>query len=244
MTHGNVALGVFLVAVTCAPAQSQGLTVRSGDGVALELTNRGEVTRFAIGDVLLPLKGRGGFGITDYGEPSAAAGKPVHVPVEAKAEQRGEAVALRGGLPRAGLELEATLTGDKECIRIDGTVRDTTGKDRAVAVEFRLPLDAMGWTWHLDSEERQTIVAAETYRHTYRCEAGTGDCSIYPWSALSGREVGLTLALPLAQGPRVFVVQHDQAVPATSVTFYFGLATSRWPWPTFCGTSRKNAGGR
>ena len=42
--------------------------------------------------------------------------------------------------------------------------------------------------------------------------------------AVSGPDAGLSLALPLDQGPRVFLLQHDQARRETSLTFYLGLA--------------------
>jgi hypothetical protein len=151
-------------------------------------------------------------------------GEGVYQPVQASAEAQGGQVVLRGGLPQAGLELEARLRGDAQCIRVEGMVRDTTGGDRAVGVRFRLPVSAEGWTWYADAEERETVAAGTLHRHTYPCESGIGECSVYPWSALSGPQAGLTLALPLSQGPRVFVIQHDQREPETSLTFYLGLA--------------------
>ncbi len=84
-------------------------------------------------------------------------------------------------------------------------------------------LDLTGWTWFTDAEEREPIEPGRNYRYTYKCVSGIGACSIYPWSALTGAEAGLSLALPLSQGPRVFVTQHNQSAPETSVTFFFGL---------------------
>jgi len=149
---------------------------------------------------------------------------PVYQPVTGDLRRGQKSVAFRGSLPDAGLGLEATLSADEECVRVDGIVRDTTGRDRAVGVRFGLPLDLAGWTWYLDSEERETIKAPKVYRYTYECQSGVGECSVYPWSALSGQRGGLTFALPLSQGPRVFIIQHDQRLPETSITFYFGLA--------------------
>ncbi len=131
---------------------------------------------------------------------------------------------FRGSLPEAGLELDATFRPDRECLRVDGVVRDTTGRDRAVGVRFGLPLDLAGYIWHDDAEDRAPIEAGRTYRNTYDCESGTGRCSVYPWSAISGKGAGLSLALPLSQGPRVFVLQHDGRAPEYSLTFFFGLA--------------------
>jgi len=148
----------------------------------------------------------------------------IYTPIQGRATAAGDAVRITGGLPDTGLELEATLRGDDECIRVDGVVRDTTGDDRAVGVRFALPLDAEGWTWYDDASEARGIEPAERYAYTYKTEAGAGECSIYPWSAISGPDAGLTFALPVSQGPRIFVIEHNQRAPQTTVTFYFGLS--------------------
>jgi hypothetical protein len=148
----------------------------------------------------------------------------IYEPVEGRIEAETQGLAFRSALPQRGLELEATLKPDKECLRVDGVVKDTTGQDRAVGVKFALPLDFPGWTWYTDAEEREQIEPGRSYRHTYNCKSGIGRCSIYPWCALTGSQAGLTLALPLSQGPRVFLLQHDQVLAETSVIFFFGLA--------------------
>jgi hypothetical protein len=162
----------------------------------------------------------------------------VYEPVEGTVQQSDGALTFKGLVPGRGLELEATFRisdgplsraprsqiSDWGCVRVEGVVRDTTGEDRAVGVRFALPLDLAGWTWFTDAEERETIEPGRNYRYTYRCVSGIGACSVYPWSALTGADAGLSLALPLSQGPRVFVIQHHQAKPETSITFFFGLA--------------------
>ncbi len=154
----------------------------------------------------------------------AEAGNTVYVPVIGKLEKRGDGLTFQGSVPNAGLRLEATMESDASAIRVNGVVLDTTGEDRAVAVRFGLPVDAEGWTWCTELEDRETVAANGVHRYTYNCRTGIGECSVYPWSALSGPNAGLTLALPLSQGPRVFIIQHDQRAPQTSLTFYFGLA--------------------
>lgn len=159
-------------------------------------------------------------------------GEGEYRPIQAAAARDGDAITITGGLPDAGLELAATLRGDTDCLRIDGLLRDTTGADRAIGVRFALPLDATGWTWWGDAEDREQVSAGGLYRRTYDCKAGIGLCSIYPWSALSGPDAGLSLALPLAQGPRVFVIEHDQRAPATAITFYAGLCAESGHHPS------------
>jgi len=185
-----------------------------------ELTTQPETTRLNFRSDIY--KSTGTLWLDDFF--IAQVGKTVYQPVTGQVEKRGDAVAFRGALADAGLELQATLTADDEAIRVEGVVRDTSGRDRAVGVRFGLPINAQGWTWYNELEEREEISAEKAYRHTYACKSGIGVCSVYPWSALSGPDAGLTLALPVSQGPRVFVIQHDQRQPQTSLTFYFGLA--------------------
>ena len=150
--------------------------------------------------------------------------KDTYHPIELTAARDGDAVRFAGASREMNLQLEATATDlPGGGVRIDGTVRDMTGQDRAIAVRFSLPLNAAGWTWWNDAEERREI-SSGVYRHTYSAKAGVGECSIYPWAAVSGPAEGVTIALPLSQGPRVFILQHDQRLPAMQATFYFGLA--------------------
>jgi len=135
-------------------------------------------------------------------------------------------VTFKGALPDAGLALEATVRGGGDYLRVDGVVSDTTGKDRAVGVKFALPANLRGWRWYDDTEENREISGDNLYRSTYKCKSGIGECSIYPWSAVSGPQGGLSLALPLSQGPRVFLLQHDQQGPELSVTFFLGLSAA------------------
>lgn len=126
-------------------------------------------------------------------------------------------------LPSLGVELEATYRLWNGVIRVDGMVRDLTGRDRALSVRFGLPLDLEGWRWYDDAEDYTAIGPKRAHENTFACEAGVGACSLYPWSAVTGPKAGLSLAWPLEQGPRVCILRHDQKIPETAVTFYFGL---------------------
>jgi len=153
----------------------------------------------------------------------------------------GEAKKAEGGAQFTGTaakcRVEATLKGDEKCLRVDGTVTDLQGEDRAIGLSFRLPLDAAGWTWFDNLEDRRTIEGDLTYALTYNCASAEGQCSIYPWSALTGKDGGLSLALPLSQGPRVFVIDYNAAAKAYEVTFYFGLTEQSDKWPGKAGFS-------
>lgn len=194
------------------------------DGVwhrlAWEVTTQPETTRLSVrADIY---KSTGTLWVDDVFVEELSEG--VYEPVPGRLETGAGKAVFRGSLAARGLELEATIAAQPECLRIDGEVRDTTGADRAIGVRFALPLDLGGWTWHHDAEEHEAVTPGAVLRRTYPCVSGIGVCSVYPWSAVSGPEVGLSLALPLSQGPRVFVIQHEQSRPETTVTFFFGLS--------------------
>jgi hypothetical protein len=200
-----------------------GTTIPKQDGVWLplswEITTEPRTTRLSLrADIY---RSTGTVWLDDYFVEELSEG--VYDPVEGTVTPLADGVQLKASLPRRRLDLEAQFRPGPLCLRVDGQVRDTTGKDRAVGLRFALPLDLDGWTWHHDAEERETIHDGPVSRLTYKCRTGVGVCSIYPWSAASGPNAGFSLGVPLAQGPRVFVLQHDQRRPETSLTFYFGL---------------------
>jgi hypothetical protein len=217
------------------PVTQMGVAIPKQDGVWLpltwKLTTQPNTTRLSFrADIY---RSTGTLWIDDYFLAEAQEG--MYRPVTGKIATSGNVQTFTGGLPDAGLQLQAKLTPDNECLRVEGVLSDTTGRDRAIAVRFFLPLDLAGWSWWTDAVEREEIKAPGIHRYTYNCQSGMGLCSIYPWSAVSapeggvpaqqaGTPPGLSLALPLSQGPRVFVIQHDQGKPELSLTFFFGLS--------------------
>lgn len=210
-------------------ATAAGIEVTSGDGVRIELAADGSVANFAVGDVALQMPRPGGFFILDCGLPAGA--KPAATnreetfsPVRGTLQAVAKGARFQAAMPDAGLSLEAVFSRQESCLRIDGAILDTTGRDRSVAVRFALPWNANGWVWGHDTEEQQRIQPGELLRRTYKCQSGFGECSIYPWASVSGDDEGLSLAIPIDQGPRVFLLQHDPTSHELSVTFFFGLS--------------------
>lgn len=131
-------------------------------------------------------------------------------------------MSFSGALRQNGLQVQATLKGEKDCLRVDGVVSDITGQDRAIGLRFVLPVNLKGWTWFDDAEERQVIdPAMPPYRNTYNCVSGTGQCSVYPWSTAVGPRGAVSLALPLSQGPRTFLL--EARPEGLCLTFFYGL---------------------
>lgn len=149
----------------------------------------------------------------------------VYEPVSGALKTTQAGLEFAGGLADRGLTVSATFREQGNALRVEGVLADSTGQDRAIGLKFALPVDLNGWNWYLDAEERETIVSgADVCRYTYDCQSGLGKCSIYPWSAVTSNDAGLGLALPLSQGPRVFLLQYDPRATEYSLTFFFGLA--------------------
>lgn len=134
------------------------------------------------------------------------------------------------------LKLTARFRQRDGYIAVRGDVRDESGNDRALRITFALPIEAFGWTWWDNILESRTVERdgkPKLYARTVTAEAGDGMISAYPFSALDSPDgnVGISLALPSAQGPRVFVIGYDTNLRAFVVRFYLGVSpiTKRFP---------------
>jgi hypothetical protein len=102
-----------------------------------------------------------------------------------------------------GLELETTRSSASGADFVAATLRDTTGKDRAVTLVFAVPVAAQGLRW-LDDPRRATAVEpGREYVHATRFHAGSsGRLSRYPLAAVaaiqppSGIGLGIDMARP------------------------------------------------
>jgi len=136
----------------------------------------------------------------------------------------------QGELADAALRLSATYTQRPDHIIVAGEVADSTGRDRAVTVSFRLPVDAVGWTWYDDVHDRQPIEAGQRYGAA-RLMGGDGRraVTLYPFAALNDARSALALAVPMDQ-PRAFRLCFDAEL-GFYVNYEFGLSqdTAKFP---------------
>lgn len=96
-----------------------------------------------------------------------------------------------------GLSLTAQATAKEDHLVIEGTVRDETGKDRAITLFFAVPFPRQGGTWHDDARRAQKLVAGD-YMTTSSIGAGaTGSMSRYPWACVTGPAGGLALGIDM-----------------------------------------------
>ncbi len=132
----------------------------------------------------------------------------------------------------AGLALTATYRVIDRAIRVDGQVRDLTGRDRAVTVRFAYPVDAVGWRWHDDQTVSTSIEAGANYGSFVPSGAGAnGTASRYPLACISGERDAAAVAVPL-DVPRLCRLGYDAASRELYAEFDLGLAPDTESFPS------------
>ena len=131
------------------------------------------------------------------------------------------------------LELTTTHRAERDRIVVDGTIEDTSGKDRAVTVSFRLPIDTADWTWFDDIQNQQTIKGNGCYGAARLLDGADPTqrrtISLYPFSAMGDARAALALAVPMDQ-PRVFRLCYDSRY-GYFVNYEFGLTRAAKKFP-------------
>jgi hypothetical protein len=90
-----------------------------------------------------------------------------------------------GACQELGLTLEAAFKPAKDHLAIEGRVRDTTGRDRAITLLFAVPLDATGWRWGDDARRSRVIAGTAEFANTISLRCGAdGRMSLYPLAAV------------------------------------------------------------
>jgi len=152
--------------------------------------------------------------------------------LEGRMEPQAEGIVFKGRADDLGLEVQATFTPRADHVQVDGIVRDTAGRDRALRVAFHLPLDARGWTWWDDIVESRNIAAQQRYAY-YGPDWSVGrgrQVSVFPFASVTGDRAGLSLAQRVDQ-PRFFRIFYD---PATGycVDYNLGLSADTTKFPS------------
>lgn len=144
--------------------------------------------------------------------------------LRAPLQRKGGALTQGERLKGCGLVLETSCATSGAYLSFSGKVTDLTGKDRAVEVGWELPLHAEGWVFGDDLNHSRQVSGDGCYRSTWECAAGPGYNATYPFSSLADGATGLSLGVPLAQGPRVYSLEYDAARRCLLVRFHFGLS--------------------
>jgi hypothetical protein len=209
-----------------ASGQGSALAVSTRDGLKLRMTG-GAVTSLVAGHREVAVNSSSGFLAYD-----AAADSGIYSfdPIKGVSSKPAS---VRGVCRELGLELKADLVEKPNCILVRGRVSDTTGKDRAIALSFALPISAEGWRWADDIRHDRIIGTGnrEEFSKTTAVECGTtGAISLYPLGAVYDVRTGIALAIDMAQ-PAVYRITYHSGTHQLLITYDFGLVRESERFP-------------
>ncbi|MEJ2704247.1 MAG: hypothetical protein P8Z79_17565 [Sedimentisphaerales bacterium] len=129
-------------------------------------------------------------------------------------------------LTALSLQLKMEYQAGPDMITVDGEIEDTSGRDRAVALSFRLPIDASGWKWFNDIQNEQIIESNVQYGSARLFDGKDPTqrrmIALYPFSAMGDEETALALGVPMDQ-PRAFRLCYDARF-GYFISYEFGLS--------------------
>ncbi|MCE5240892.1 NEW3 domain-containing protein [bacterium] len=212
---------IVLPLILCLPGALCAATLRTSDGLALELADDGQVAGLSLLGRPVPVTSGGGFYVAEVGAAGPDEGRhPLRCPI---LPDSGMFI-QKQRFDDLGLTFETSYAGAGEYLSFSAKLTDHTGRDRPVEAGFEIPLEAGGWTWGDDLLGGRRITEAICYRSVRPCDAGPGYVQPWPFCALSKGAAGLSLGVPLSQGPRVFAVEYDHARRRLAIRFHLGLS--------------------
>ncbi len=131
-----------------------------------------------------------------------------------------------------GLNLSAKFTSVGSAIKVDATVTDTTGADRAFELSYRLPLDIAGWIWDDDFVTPMTIASGTRYEHLdkyFGIQTKGHTHSVYPFATVRNAAASFSLAVPM--GPLMYRFSYDD-FDGFRITYDLGLSTATTKSPS------------
>ncbi len=128
-----------------------------------------------------------------------------------------------------GLRLDVSQTQHGGATFFDVSVRDTTGKDRAVTLLYAIPVPPVGVKWLDDPRRSSGVEAGREYVHAASFRAGAnGRLSTYPLGALTqaGDMGGLALAIDMAY-PAFYRIGYNAGTGEFWIAYDLGLAPEK-----------------
>jgi hypothetical protein len=137
----------------------------------------------------------------------------------------GDFVRLQG--EALGLRLEVKRDEREGATFFDVTVRDTTGKDRAVTLLYAIPVATLGVRWLDDPRRSRPVEGRREFVHAATFRAGVnGRLSIYPLGAVTRPgergEEGLALGIDMAQ-PAFYRIGYNAGTGEFWIAYDLGL---------------------
>jgi hypothetical protein len=127
-----------------------------------------------------------------------------------------------------GLQLDVKQSGQLGTTFFDVSVRDLTGKDRAVTLLYTIPVPPAAITWLDDPRQSRQVEKGREYVHATLFKAGQGRLSTYPLAALGlGEEtLGLALGLDMAY-PAFFRIGYNAGTGEFWIAYDLGFAPEK-----------------
>jgi len=197
--------GVFdgqSLTVVAPPLAAPKIRLRSGRGLHIGVTGAGVVTS----------EGRaGGFMLRDGETVSPMLGTATRLPSGAAIKGKAHDVAI-----------DARIVKDRGGYRVEGDVRNLTGKERALTLYFAVPEASRWLSWGDDIRRERAVGPGEEYSNLTAVSVGAGAVSLYPFACLHTADRGLILGNQMEwpsvarlfyNGPRgLFVIAWDVAL--------------------------------
>jgi hypothetical protein len=109
----------------------------------------------------------------------------------------------------------------------DVTLRDTSGRDRAITLVYATPLPPGPWQWLQDPRSAVSAEQGQEYVHAGRFGAGAnGRLSRYPFAAVAGPDRGVALGIDMAR-PAFFRVGYNAGTRELFLAYDIGLAPEK-----------------
>jgi hypothetical protein len=126
-----------------------------------------------------------------------------------------------------GLTLEVARTDQGNAAMFDVTLRDTTGKDRAVTLYYSVPIAPAGLRWFEDPRQTTDVSAGREYVHATSFRAGAnGRLSKYPLGAVGDEKSGTALAIDMAR-PAFYRIGCHAATGELFLAYDLGLTPEK-----------------
>ncbi len=212
-------LAVLVLVLFCAALPALATkTVSTSDGLTLNLTDTGAFSSLVVnGNTLTTLSGvNGGFFIYPVDGLTIPTNRETFnagTQVTGTATQNGANVTITGSAQNQTFSI--TLTGGLPYLKVDGTVTGN-GTDHVFLVDFRLPVDATGWTWADSVIATQTIASGSGnwyFTPFHFWQARHPDLSQNPFSSISKTGVTGRGSLPGADVRAAAGLRHSVQLP-------------------------------
>lgn len=195
----------------------------SQDGLALQFDDRGHPSGLTAGGKPMLGQAPGGLWVRDV-----AAGGPWLRP-DLQVSRSATGLSFRGEETGAGLALQADWSASAAGLDAHVTLRDLTGRDRAVTAYFVLPLVAGPWQWHDDLLHSLPARSGE-----FTNGSGwpiSGIASAYPWCSITAPDAGLSLSVPM-DSPRIARLTYNADLGVLYVAVNLGIVPDTANFPS------------